>query len=216
MASEKAEESPSALKTPERLVPKRVILDVGSGAYPFPAGVRQRKIQKGEIYIGIDPDAKHAKENFRLMSDKSLSDKRLGVGEGKGFMTIGVGERLPLRNNSVDEVVIANVIGDPKITGRPQDDLLSASPVKRIIHEIARVLKDSGQVYVVESNTPYPNRGGIIDLFQTAGLKRVKTLEQDKAYRTLERDEAYREIEQFVLLPLKGSYLLEFIKQKSS
>ncbi|MBI4033266.1 MAG: hypothetical protein HY377_02020 [Candidatus Blackburnbacteria bacterium] len=195
MVSEVTEELQPALEAPERSLPKRVILDVGSGAYPFPVGLRQRKIQKGEIYIGIDPDTRHAKENFRL-----VSDKRAGAtaGEGKGFMAIGVGERLPLRNNSVDEVVIANVIGDPKITGRPQVDLLSASPVKGIIHEIARVLKDNGQAHVVESNTPYPNHEDIIALFKTAGLVHTRTSKR---------------IGQFSILPPSDdSYLLEFIK----
>lgn len=118
---------------------KHFVLEIGVGAYPFPA-IGERKIGVGEVYLGIDNGSRTADWNEKAI-------KRLSEMEEKGdslSLAAADAECLPLQSNSVDEVVMSNLFGDPRLNSR----------IPYMVWEGQRVLKPGGLLVVVETLTP--------------------------------------------------------------
>ncbi|MAG59593.1 hypothetical protein CMO96_02270, partial [Candidatus Woesebacteria bacterium] len=118
---------------------KRIILDIGVGRFPHPMGNEQRKIGKNEIYVGIDTDSKVVKEASEVVGQRDEKGRKY-IGEGKGFILLARGQKSPFRDESVNEVVIANVIGHRLIGGSPERETLPEN-IQSIAQETSRVLK---------------------------------------------------------------------------
>lgn len=180
-----------ALKTETQ--PKRVIVDIGAGIFPYPAGREQRKLKENEIYVGIEPKLKDIEAASKILKAPEI------LGKGKAHLAMALGETLPLKDNSADEVVIANLFGffrPAAVQGRLEERL------KTLVKETARILRGKGIVHIVETYSPYEEPGKIIDFFKTYGLSfRKKTEDKD-------------EIANFSAKGImsRGSYMLEFAK----
>ena len=79
------------------------------------------------MYIGID----------------QVSEQRNDAREHVHYVK-GRGEQLPVRDESMNEVVLRNVFGDPTIDAKVKEDMIS---------EIIRVLKSEGILKIIEAIT---------------------------------------------------------------
>lgn len=174
--------------------PKRVIVDIGAGRFPFPAGENQRKIAKNEIYIGIEPTQDVVESAAKVVKYPKFT------GEGRGYMSRALGEALPLKDDTADEVVIANLFGlfrPAAMQGKLEERL------KTLTKETARILKGKGIVHIVETYSPYEEPGKIMDFFKTQGLSFTK--------KTEDKDEIANFSARGIIS--RGSYMLEFVKE---
>src|SRR3989344_6824319 len=80
---------------------KRVVVDIGAGAFPFPVGLRQRKVGENEFYIAVEP----VREK---VTRACYSLKNFPIGEGFGGAVQARGEKLPLKDRTASEGVNAN------------------------------------------------------------------------------------------------------------
>lgn len=103
---------------------KRVILEIGPGEGPFYIE-GQRKLKNGEYYLGVD------KNPYRCRWDLNST-------------ITGNARRLPLRDESAKEIIICNVVGDPRV-----DD-----EVGEVVKEARRVLSPDGEIVVIETYSP--------------------------------------------------------------
>lgn len=195
------------VKSQEEKFPKHIIVEVGPGHSPFPIGVDRRRIKKDEIYIGIEPYNERLKDTARWLKQKDI------FGEGEGKMVKAKGQHLPFKDQSVQEVVICNLIGHPALSDQV-NGFLPSETIKRIVMETGRVLKRGGKVTIVETYTPYPAPENLIKLFEESGLKVAKHLRLS-AENEAERDKAKKELSGYTVQATLGnrSYLLEFEKR---
>lgn len=176
--------------------PKRIILDVGMGRFPFVAGWKQRKLSENEVYIGIEPE-EDIGVAAHIVQEPGI------VGEGKALFLKARGERLPFTDASVDEVVISNLIGHKKGAHSIPRETISS-----IVAETGRVLNTHGKVVVVETLTPAP-RQEVVDFFNQSGFVLTREVR-----RSDNEEESEKEIEKFYNLgnTNDNSYLMEFVK----
>lgn len=158
----------------ETAVTPRVVLDLGVGAYPWPPQPTMlqssdgrelpRHFKDGKIYIGMDmpedpgrywvhffagqepktpPTDKEKKAVFNNLSLAQQYFRSLQPGENINFMAAD-GHKIPLKDCSVDEIYLSDVLGS---------QLLFDSTAK-IMREVARVIKKTGQVVIKESVSP--------------------------------------------------------------
>lgn len=143
--------------------PKRVIIEVGSGSTPFPVFHKARKVEADELYVGIDLDvdaALTAKQFERYGTIKS----------GVISFIAGRGEHLPVKNNTAEEVLLIDVIGNPRVAGRVADKKRLGKFLDPVGREVFRVLKSGGSLKIIESYSPYTVPSQIIDLAQGIGF----------------------------------------------
>lgn len=182
---------------------KRLVVDIGAGGYPFPIGLRQRKIGEDELYIAIEPAREKVVQAGSLL-------KNFPIGKGSGEAIQARGEWLPLRDKSASQVVIANLVGDSRLVSQTYPDLIESGLLRGMVTELFRVLKDDGCVLVVEGHSPYPFVERLSRMFSNAGFFVARHI------RIRDGSEAQREIGQYVLGGLvdsNTSYLLEFRKE---
>lgn len=113
---------------------KKVILEIGPSETPFPI-YGEKGVKEGECYIGMDISPDKVKETVNLFD-------LVGFPKDK-FTMIGGGVRefirrdrsiekvkFPLRDGSVNEVLMCNVVDDPRVMEN----------IEEIMEESARVL----------------------------------------------------------------------------
>lgn len=141
---------------------KRLILEIGSGKTPFIIEGK-RKIETQEHYFGIDINPYKTRYSA-LMLGVPYSDKFT-------LMTADA-RNLPLRDGSVDEVVMCNVVGDSRVKeeGEPliietlggNNKSIAPKAYKKnnpgfesFIEKITRVLDQNGTIVFVETYSPF-------------------------------------------------------------
>lgn len=112
---------------------RRIIVEIGCGEVPFPLAAHHRQISSDEFYIGVD----------RRPQIRNASNFLSSLVRGRSALLQADGLALPLSNESVDEVVLCNVLGDRAT--------LAVNP--GMLTEVERVLKLAGEVTVVETYT---------------------------------------------------------------
>lgn len=126
----------------EAMKPKRVFLEVGT--YQTPVTVfGDKKFGKDDLYIGLDID-EHEVRSAKRNSEWRDEDDGRQTGEHKLFMNADM-RRMPIADKSVEELFLGNVLGDPSISDKQKERLLS---------EAARILKDKRTLVIKETNTP--------------------------------------------------------------
>jgi hypothetical protein len=106
-------------------------LEIGYGLDP--AAVRGRRLFRNRAYLGVDraigayevgqstyPDAVRGNAaRFTESTDRNRNGAHI-------YFTLGGGDRLPVKNDSVDEVFMSNVLNAPLEPGKP-DEILNAA-----------------------------------------------------------------------------------------
>ncbi len=128
-------------------VPEKLIVEVGSGSLPLftdsQSEYRDTFDGSSARYIGIDLDFSELTHGKEL---QSRSDADAGRETNKNISYVQAkAEALPLRNESVDEFLLRNVLGDPDI---PVEEK------RKAINEAARVMKPGGILKIIEVYTP--------------------------------------------------------------
>lgn len=120
-----------------RPLAKHIIIEVGTGAEPFPT-TGNKTINDGEYYVGVE-------SNERLcMRAKTAIDRIKKPQIGETDIVWADARKLPLVNESVSEVIFCNVFGDLRIY----------TELDKMVKESLRVLKEDGMLVVVETLTP--------------------------------------------------------------
>lgn len=168
----------------------RVFVEIGYGSQPAFLDIKdkeERQTQFREVhYIGIEPEEDKVDEAKHFASMTDTSHMR-SIGLNKGTI-----EDLSLKDESVDEVYIANVFAE---THAEQNwDLLRSQIVSSNIHEapgnrpftklveqmekVKRILKPDGQLTIVETNTP-TELDVMTDLLDTLGFSIEKIIKKE-------------------------------------
>lgn len=154
--------------------PRRVFVDIGSGTFPA-AFSGNRSFNDNDYYVGVD--------SRRREIDRSISEdyptkntENVGrLGENIFFLehNIHVG-KLPFADSSVDEVILANVLGDDSII-----------QYRYFLREAYRILKSGGTFVVIETVTPQAARylnyelnsnEAMYDLFKQTDFEVIKEI----------------------------------------
>lgn len=130
------------------LLDKKVILEIGPSETPYPI-FGGKKMKKGEFYIGIDIDPNKLNETVNLMNLIGFpkEETEMVIGGVRKFTRRNRSIRdlkFPFRNQSVSEVIICNLVNDPRTMGK----------IGEILKDTARVLKPNGEIVVVQTR-PY-------------------------------------------------------------
>jgi hypothetical protein len=127
---------------------KKIILEIGTGANPAigEGGRYKEKLSEGNhIFVALDIDMlklQKLKERMRWMDVKDIQEKVLIVNaDGK--------KGIPLRKNSVDEVILRNVLGDLNVNSS-----LDSKGILPMINNINQILKPHGRLVIIETLTP--------------------------------------------------------------
>ncbi len=170
---------------------KRIILEIGAGSSPVIRGIEREKKFEEDVearYISVD----HFAYDTKKVSNPEQRKKILNIQAH--------GEHLPIKNESVTELVMRNVLGDPTI-----DD-----GVKRaMILESIRALKKDGQLKIIEQITPE------VALKWKDEILKI-TNNQLELARQISKNEAKdsKDIDaQFIAGGLSGSFIWIFIKK---
>ena len=153
--------------------PAHVILEIECGDYPFPR-LGNRKPVQGELYVGLDTFAGMSSEDVaataqgvQYILSRAIIRQMSVVPLGSVQMVRGDSSELPFRDGTVDEVVAVDVFGNRENYARHGQVALEA----------ARVLRQSGQLTVVETRSPRPldaspaeSVPGLRGLMREAGL----------------------------------------------
>jgi SAM-dependent methyltransferase len=121
---------------------QRIILEIGTEDWPIFHASKERVTElerDGNFYIGVEIDKGQLKKASQITkrSHSSIADKALFIEAD--------GTKLPLKTESVEEVVLGNVLGDPSIF---------KNVIHGILDEAHRVLKRGGLLKIVETATP--------------------------------------------------------------
>ena len=132
---------------------KKVILEIGPSETPFPI-YGEKGVKKDECYIGMDINPNKVEETVNLLNLVGFPKDKVQMivgGVRKNFKRQdgSIGElKLPLCDGSVGEVIMSNVIGDPRVL-----------EVGEIMDEATRVLDPKGDIVVVQTRAYlYPIR----------------------------------------------------------
>jgi hypothetical protein len=131
---------------------KKIILEIGTGERPVIGGDRRGKydmmMKKGDhIFIALDRIRNKLKKSKESILKKYSDD----IAKNTLFVNAR-GQDVPLKNETVSEVVLHNILGDPIINDK-------FGTQYKIIKEISRVLQEDGEVVILEDITPYEARG---------------------------------------------------------
>jgi SAM-dependent methyltransferase len=175
----------------------RIFLDVG--AADIPAFDEGRVFAGNDVYIGIDAGYEEDAPRHGIESGYDSAHNRLETWshfskvlprfkEQNIYFVGGKGQELPLRDNSIHEVMLGNVLGAP----------ISPHAVWGILNELHRVLDDSGELVISENNTPFPSE--LLEPFLLSAGFRISSL-----VKQADELESYREL-------VKEKGLVEAIK----
>lgn len=127
----------------------KVILEVGPSETPFPI-YGEKKMKEDKYYIGMDINSNKVEETVNLLNLVGFPKDKVMM------MTAGVTRRdtlraklrggpyevgFPLRDGSVKEVIMCNVVGDPRLMEK----------IEKIMEEAVRVLDPNGEIVVVQT-----------------------------------------------------------------
>lgn len=132
---------------------RRVILEIGPGETPFPI-FGEKKMRKNEYYIGTDIDPNKIEDTVNLLNLVGFpKDKAAMMAGGVRKFIRRDGNiskvRFPFREGSVGEVIMCNIVGDPRIM----------EVVGEIMEDATRVLEPKGEIIVVQTRAYlYPIR----------------------------------------------------------
>lgn len=126
----------------EKVQDRHIILEIGTGDYPIilPSKKRREDLKKeGAFYIGVELSGEEIKKAAKGIEGKypQITSKILLI-EANGV-------NLPFSDESINEVVIGNVLGDPSVR---------RYPIEMIFDEIYRVLRKGGYAKIIETFTP--------------------------------------------------------------
>ncbi len=132
---------------------KKIILEIGTGANPAigESGRYKEKLSEGDhIFVALDINLlglQKLKERMCWTDVNDIQEKVLIVNaDGK--------KGIPLHKNSVDEVVLRNILGDSRINNPyKQKSLL------RMIDDVGQILKERGKLVIIETLTPDYTKG---------------------------------------------------------
>ncbi len=129
---------------------RKVFIDLGYGYKPMLSS-NPKYFGPEDIYIGLDLD------EHQLGSD--LAKSRLQKTKNKNILLTADMGAMPLADNSADEMLMANVVGEPILqeeVAEKQDPyrFKTAQEFSDIFGEAHRVLKDDGKFFIVETYTP--------------------------------------------------------------
>lgn len=150
---------------PEKLLPKHRILEIGVGGDPFRGtGYAPRHDLQNSHYVGIDPLTKerssyqdyldvpdvyrdeHREEYLRKLANfEAAREESARRHDTKIDYMQASGDRMPFPDATFDEVLIKNVVGDPRT---------SVTKSWKILMDAGRVLKEHGRIIIAENNTP--------------------------------------------------------------
>ncbi|MBI3627464.1 MAG: class I SAM-dependent methyltransferase [Candidatus Sungbacteria bacterium] len=117
--------------------PRRVFIDLGTNSLPVTA-MGSREFSEDETYIGVDKSRKYARQNQELAKDDFPENENIHFLQADA-------KKLPVRNESVDEVFLGNLLGSSNISEEEKN---------KFLQEAKRILKTGGKVIVKETNTP--------------------------------------------------------------
>ncbi|MFH1713286.1 MAG: methyltransferase domain-containing protein [Candidatus Jacksonbacteria bacterium] len=205
---------------------KKIIVELGPGLCPllslstFPdiqnydskqhkAG-RPMILKDNEVYIGIEP-GRHQVNDARSALD--LSSEYI---KGRVQIVQGLGEHLPIKENTVDQVFIRNLFTDPSfydvfpLTLKNENKYIKER-IKPIIKELRRIVKKGGKVIIAEVYTPRVCKSEyIIEVFIENGFLLSKNIQFDNDTNF---SKALRDIAKFksnIIINKEGNYILEF------
>ena len=149
--------------------PRRVFVDLGSGAVPS-AFWGNREFKGDDFYVGVD--------NRRTMIRSALSTRNIArnkpnfdrVGQNILFVDGDVNRTLPFADASVVEVLLGNVFGEFAI--KTMDGFLA---------EANRILQSNGILVVFETQTPNVTRDwrderGVDYIVKQFGFEKIKEI----------------------------------------
>jgi ubiquinone/menaquinone biosynthesis C-methylase UbiE len=139
---------------------ERLIVEIGCGAAPFLRYARPEfkeyfKTNSNVLYFGLDieeRDVEFAEEIVRYNLEHELGEE---VGSRFAFVEAD-GSQLPIMDKSVDELILSNVLGDPRIDRKQGES--PGETKKKILQEAYRVLKSGGRLTIHEDITPQVTR----------------------------------------------------------
>lgn len=115
-----------------------IIIDIGAGRWPLGFTIRDLKKLTNKIYIAIDISQKALMENREAIQILSNPKTYLQI--------MANGQMLPIKNSSVDQVFLANFLGDPSINFETKINTLKES---------YRIIKPKGLLKILEVYTPF-------------------------------------------------------------
>lgn len=148
----------------------RVFVEVGTNVLPV-SFMGTKKFDAHEKYVGFDI------RKGEIAGARQAHTVAHG-GENADFIQ-GSGERLPMKDESADELLFGNVFGDPS---------LPASKA-RLLDEAERVLKIGGKLVIKETNTPF-------DLEHMRALLANRALHEERTL-TMEDKEWAKELQAY-------------------
>jgi len=125
---------------PKEEVPKKIVVEIGPGGSPFFVS-GGRKLTPNEFYLAVDW-LKDEAETTKVFADFDAETAQMG-NSNQRLAVIGDAKELPISTSSVDEIIMNNVLTDPK-----------TRDFKRILLEAERILKDEGKIILNETLTP--------------------------------------------------------------
>lgn len=122
----------------------KIIVEIGCNNQPVVASPF-RTVYNNERHIGIDPEGEFSKKVAEIKTRRAGRQNNFEY-RVASFET----ELAKFNDNSIDELICHNVIGDPRFTeGEKSLDLFGV-----LIRESERVLKNNGKIIFVEDFTP--------------------------------------------------------------
>lgn len=145
----------------ELLQAPRLIVEIGPGISPIVL-LENGIIRPGDSYLGVENLSRGAWERSPVpFHEVQEQVARLGSERADRIEIIDIGRRpIPVMDQSVDEVVIANVLGILRI-GFPDSE--------RVIADAMRILKRSGTLSILENITP-ADQNRVIERLLNAGM----------------------------------------------
>lgn len=114
----------------EKTNEKKLIVEIGPGLIP---AYRNIAVSENDYYFSVEKNKNRAKS---LQGSKKIKNFQSLVGDARNLM---------FKDESVNEVIINNVFGDPSIRTQHKIAMLG---------EVSRVLKKGGKVFITEVYTP--------------------------------------------------------------
>lgn len=155
---------------------RRVIIEIGTSSLPT-TYTGERKIAEDEAFVGIDINHKDLQSARKNTSEKQALNDNI-------FFVQADAADLPISTNSVEEVYMANVMGDSSIDAKWD-----------FLREIRRILINGGKLIINETNTPMFTET-IIKLlrhfgFDISEMHKIGDYDWDRVTKDYEKSDVY-------------------------
>jgi len=139
------------------LIKNRVVLDVGCGTGKF---ITKKIVGKAKFYYGVEPQ----KSQIHIARKKAREFNNCKLYQASG-------EKLPFKDNMFDIILATWVVGG----------IYNLPKRKKILNEMRRVLKENGEIYLVENGIGGDFKGIVEEGFGDKKTKlKLKWLEKNK------------------------------------